>query len=73
MKIDLDLNENISKNLHDEILVINRPEGSCYFSKESEDDVVWVWTGFVVPGVVQITIDDPLNGKFDDTFIVGLR
>jgi hypothetical protein len=52
MKIDLDLNENITKNLKDDILLVNRPVGSCYFSTESEDDVVWVWSGFVIPGIV---------------------
>ena len=64
MKIDLDLNENITKNLKDDILLVNRPVGSCYFSTESEDDVVWVWSGFVIPGIVQIKIEDPLNGVF---------
>jgi len=32
-----------------------------------------VWAGFVPPGSHQVVITDPLNGTFEDKFLVGNR
>ena len=64
MKIDIDCLQNINSNLIEETMAVNRPKNACYFSNQAEDDVCWVWSAFVSPGIVSLKIVDPLNGVF---------
>jgi hypothetical protein len=52
---------------------VNMPTNACYFSNQAEDDVCWVWSAFVPPGIVTLKVVDPLNGVFQDNMIVGQR
>ena len=73
MKIDIDLLQNINSNLIEETMTVNMPTNACYFSNQAEDDVCWVWSAFVPPGIVTLKVVDPLNGVFQDNLIVGQR
>ena len=75
--MDLDLNEYIAKNLRypDDSEIVNIPENADYFSREMEDDKVFVWAGFAKPGKHTVIIDDPLllGVPVEETFLVGAR
>ena len=75
--MDLDLSEAIYRNLRypDDSEVINLPTQADYFSREMEDDNIYIWGGFAKPGKHTVVIKDPLNlqGLVQETFLVGVR
>ena len=75
--MDLDLSEYIHRNLRyqEDSEVINLPEQADYFSREMEDDNIYIWAGFAKPGKHTVVINDPLNleGPIQETFLVGVR
>ena len=62
LSLDLDVNENINKNLKysQDSLIIDQPSNAKYFSREQEDDETYVWAGFVKPGRHNFVIEDPV-------------
>ena len=79
LKLDLDMVDNICKNLKYEYdsLIVNRPTEAKYFSREQEDDETFVWAGYVKPGSHNFVIDDPLLPKstepYQKSILVGPR
>ena len=75
--MDLDLSDYIYRSLQypDDSEVINLPERADYFSREMEDDYLYIWAGFAKPGKHTVMIKDPLNsnGSIQETFVLGVR
>ena len=65
LKLDLDINDNICKNLKypSDTKIVDRPSEAKYFSRELEDDTTFVWAGFVKPGRHSFLVRDPISLK----------
>ena len=81
LKLDLDMNDNICKNLKypTDTIIVDQPLGAKYFSRELEDDDTFVWAGFVKPGRHSFIINDPISPNYYEQppyskqFLVGPR
>ena len=65
LKLDIDMNEHICKNLKypDDTIIVDQPVSAKYYSRELEDDETFVWAGYVKPGCHSFLIDDPIMPK----------
>ena len=79
LKLDLDMVDNICKNLKYEFdsQIVDRPIEAKYFSREQEDDETFVWAGFVKPGAHSFVVEDPLvpvgTLPYQKSILVGPR
>ena len=79
LKLDLDMVDNICKNLKYELdsQIVDRPVEAKYFSREQEDDETFIWAGFVKPGAHNFIIEDPLvpigTPCYQKSILVGPR
>ena len=52
------------------------PQRANYFSREMEDDDIYIWAGFAKPGKHTVMIQDPINIGMEpiiETFLVDAR
>ena len=79
LKLDLDMVDNICKNLKYEFdsQIVDRPIEAKYFSREQEDDETFIWAGFVKPGAHSFVVEDPLvpvgTLPYQKSILVGPR
>ena len=79
LKLDLDMNDNICKNLKypNDTKIVDLPTEAKYYSRELEDDTTFVWAGFVKPGRHSFVVKDPISLKgqkpYTKSIIVGPR
>ena len=74
-RFDTDLSELILKTIRYPLdtYFVDLPSKQNFYSNEAEDDRVWLWAGFIPPGIAQFTVNDPLNGQSDKTLLITPR
>ena len=63
---DIDICDKIMKSLRypDDTLIVNQQNDSVFYSNEAEDDDIWIWVGFLPPGIISFEVSDPLITTF---------
>jgi hypothetical protein len=74
-KYDIDLLQNIQDNMKyaNDTIFVDKPVTQRFYSNESQDDEVWVWSGFMPPGAHKCVIHDPINTSVVKNVAVGPR